>query len=709
MSVEHHPATGTFLLRTPSTAYAFRLAVDGLPAHLHWGRPLTLDQAAALPPPGHDYRSGFDGLGRPEEYVVEGGPRFGMAGLQVRFADGTRAVEPTFVGHAVDADGDGIALTLTYVDGHYPLALDLHYRVHAGCDVLERWATVRHTGGGEPFEVHRADSACWALPPRPDYRLSHTTGAWGGEWQLERVPVARAETTLTSRRGLTGHHANPWVMLDAGDATEEHGEVWSAALGWSGSWRITVDRSPFDALQILGGYGHDAVTWRLVGDGHPAERELRTPVFAAVHHDGGFGGTSRAWHDHVRRHVLPRPEEVRPVVYNSWEATGFAVNEEDQLRLAALAAPLGVELFVMDDGWFGRRLADNAGLGDWTPNPDRFPDGLTRLIEGVHRLGMRFGLWVEPEMVNPDSDLYRAHPDWVFHSPHRRRTELRQQLVLNFARADVAAWAHDWLDRLVSDHEIDFLKWDFNRPLTEAGWPAAGGHADRLWIAHVQAAYRVMDRLRADHPRLRIEACAGGGGRVDLGILRRTDEVWTSDNTDALDRLAIQHGFSQVYPAAVMAAWVTDSPNFLNGREVPLRFRFHVAMAGVLAIGGDLPDWSEPDLAEAARWTALYKRIRPTVQHGRQYRLLAPGGPGPSAVQYVADDGAHTVLFVYHPAPAFGRYTEPVRLRGLDPGARYRDEDTGSEYDGAALIVRGITPDLPPGDYASAVVTLTRC
>jgi alpha-galactosidase len=192
-----------------------------------------------------------------------------------------------------------------------------------------------------------------------------------------------------------------------------------------------------------------------------------------------------------------------------------------------------VELFVMDDGWFGARASDHAGLGDWTPNPDRFPGGLTPLIDEVHRLGMRFGLWVEPEMVNPDSDLYRAHPDWVLHSPHRTRTELRNQLVLNFARPDVAEWAHGWLDRLVSDHEIDFLKWDFNRPYTEAGWPDAGVHGDRLWIDHVHAVYQLMDRLRADHPRLRIESCAGGGGRVDLGILRRTDEVWTSDNTDA--------------------------------------------------------------------------------------------------------------------------------------------------------------------------------
>jgi alpha-galactosidase len=392
------------------------------------------------------------------------------------------------------------------------------------------------------------------------------------------------------------------------------------------------------------------------------------------------------------------------VLYNSWEATGFDISEANQKRLATIAAGLGVELFVVDDGWFGGRRADNAGLGDWYPSPVPFPDGLGPLVAHVHGLGMKFGIWVEPEMVNPDSDLYRAHPDWVLHQPGRRRTEFRNQLVLNFARPDVAAWAHKWLDRLVADHAVDFLKWDMNRSFTEAGWP---GHEDpdRLWIDHVRSVYAILDRLRADHPGLRIEACSGGGGRADLGMLARTDQVWTSDNTDAVDRLAIQHGFGQLYPAGAMAAWVTDSPNFLTARAIPLRFRFHVAMAGVLGIGGNLLSWTEAELAEAARLVAEYKAIRPTVQMGQQYRLRSADG-SIAGVQYVRGD--EVVVLVWGPGPRFGAGSGPVRLAALDPAARYRDERTGDTHSGARLLTHGIDLELPPGDHASQLLTFSK-
>jgi alpha-galactosidase len=311
-------------------------------------------------------------------------------------------------------------------------------------------------------------------------------------------------------------------------------------------------------------------------------------------------------------------------------------------------------------------------------------------------------------MVNPDSDLYRAHPDWVLHMRNRHRTELRHQLVLNFARPDVAEWAHGWLDELVGTNEIDFLKWDMNRPFTEAGWPDGGDDPDRLWLHYVDNVYAVLDRLRANHPRLRIQTCSGGGGRVDLGILRRTDEVWPSDNTDALDRLSIQYGYGQIYPAVTMAAWVTDVPNLQTGRTVPLRFRFHVAMAGALAIGGNIPQWTDDELAEATRLVAQYKRIRSVVQHGGLHRLRPPDSDGLSASQYVATDGSESVVFCWLPARHFGRAPATVRLRGLDPAARYRDEATGDVHHGAVLLGHGLRPLLPPGDHASAVVHLVR-
>jgi alpha-galactosidase len=695
-SVEFAAAQRLWLLTTPRSAYALCLADDDSPVHVYWGAPLSLAEATALPVSTPHLISSFETLPEPDELAVEAGPRFGPPSLAVRYADGTGAVEWSYLGY--DVEGNHLAVRLA--DRQYPLTVTLHYRVHEDSDVIERWTTVTNTGADERITLLRLDSGAWTAPALPDYRVSYVAGGWSNETQLHRGPVPVAETVFTSRRGITSHQANPWLMIDGGTAVEEYGEVWSAALAWSGSWRISLHRDPTNRVTWTGGFGHEGVTWHL----EPGE-SLETPVFAGLYTRDGFGGTSRAWHDHVHRHVLPHPDELRPVLYNSWEATQFDVDEPGQRQLAEIAAELGVELFVMDDGWFGARRTDEAGLGDWQPYPGAFPNGLRPLVDDVHKLGMRFGLWVEPEMVNPDSDLYRAHPDWVLHQANRRRTTLRNQLVLNFGRPDVAAWALDWLDRIVSDNEIDYLKWDCNRPFTEAGWPGHGD-ADRLWIDHTRGVYQIMERLRANHPGLRIESCSGGGGRVDLGVLRYTDEVWTSDNTDAVDRIAIQHGFSQVYPAQTMSAWVTDVPNPFTARSVPLRFRFHVAMAGVLGVGGSLPAWSADDRELATDLIALYKDIRPTVQLGRQYRLVF--GTPLTVVEYVASDGGQVVVFGWRVTEPFGHRPHPVRLAGLDPAARYEDERTGTVHTGATLHERGLDLALPPGDHVSTVIRLRR-
>ncbi|HET6502873.1 MAG TPA: alpha-galactosidase [Amycolatopsis sp.] len=696
-AITRDPVRRVWLLRTPSSSYGLTLTGEDAPLNLHWGPPRTLPQVVALAGPDRVSPNSFEGADDGwEELPVDGGTRYGPAALQVRFADGTRAIEWAFLGSEITEAENGSTLRLNFTDRHYPLKIALFYRVLEGSDVIERWVELENSGGQERIEILRADSAAWSVPTRPAYRLSHVVGRWGAEFQLRRTELASGETVLTSRRGITSHHTNPWVMLDAGDAGEEHGEVWGAAFTWSGSWRITVARDPVDKVIFTGGFGHEGVRWFL----EPGQK-LRTPVFAGLYSPAGFGAASRGWHDYALRRILPHPEEVRPVLYNSWEATGFEVSESGQVELATRAAAIGIELFVMDDGWFGRRTSDRAGLGDWQVNRDRFPDGLEPLVHEVHRLGMKFGLWVEPEMVNPDSDLYREHPDWVLRFRNRRRSELRNQLVLNFADPAVSDWAFGWLTDLVGDCRIDFLKWDMNRAFSEAGWPENTGDPDRLWIDHTRAVYRIMDRLRAEHPGLRIESCSGGGGRIDLGVLARTDQVWPSDNTDAFDRLLIQEGYSQLYPARAMTAWVTDNPHFVTGRRTRLEFRFHVAMTGVLGIGGDISSWSEHELAQARELIALYKDIRPVVQHGKLYRSPAAG-----SVQYVTD--ARTVVFVFAPTGHFGQSRPPVRVAGLDPEGSYRDEDTGVVHSGAVLLDRGLEISLPVGDYASAIVRLRR-
>lgn len=681
----------TWILSGPASSYALHLTAEDELLHLHWGPRIALADAEALAvSPLPDYRPFEAPLDGREEYPVEGGPRFTRPALSVR-TDERRGTEWSF--EAYDTEGD--ELRLRFRDGG--LTVTLHYRMRH--DVLERWVTLDNQDPA-PVELLRADSATWTLPDREDgWRLSQLHGRWAAESLLTQAPLTYGEKVIGSRRGHTGHQHLPWVALDT-DATEERGEVYGIALGWSGSWRIAVAQLPDARVQITGGAGYDdSGLLRLA-----AGESFTTPVFAGLWSDGGFGGASRAWHAYQRAYVIPGADEDRPVLFNSWEATNFDISEEQQGTLARRAAAMGVELFVVDDGWFGARTSDRAGLGDWAPNPDRFPNGLKPLGEYVHGLGMQFGIWVEPEMINPDSELYRAHPDWVQYQEGRKRTEFRNQLVLNLAREDVQEYLWGQLDTLLSSAPIDYVKWDFNRCFTDAGWPG-DPYPQRLWVDHVRGFYALLDRLREAHPGVAFESCSGGGGRIDLGVLSRTDQVWTSDNTDPLDRLAIQYGFSQIHPARVMAAWVTDSPNTqLNDRVSSLRFRFVSAMAGVLGVGGDLTEWTEEGLAEAGRWVALYKEIRPLVQRGELYRLRPPRG-GLSAVQYVHGD--ETVVLAWLQAQKYGEPVPALRLRGLDPTASYECPETGEVHRGAVLLHRGLRTGLR-GDLDATVIRLRR-
>ncbi|MGH3165188.1 MAG: alpha-galactosidase, partial [Trebonia sp.] len=595
--------------------------------------------------------------------------------------------------------------------------------------VMERWVRLRHCGDEGVIVVRQAYSANWCLPRDQGWRLRYLQGGHLVETQLTETALRPGKFVLESRRGITSHQANPWFALDRGElAAEEHGEVWSGALAWSGSWKLVTEVTPAGNLHVTGGYNEFDSPCELAPGA-----ELVLPVFAGLYGNQGMGGVSREWHAYQLRHVLAssgrtggspsfpalgRPGALggtgevapapRPVLYNSWEATYFDVDERSQTRLAELAAEMGVELFVVDDGWFTGRVSDRAGLGDWTTDPAKFPNGLDPLIERVEKLGMRFGLWVEPEMVNADSMLYRDHPDWVFHFPNRQRSEKRNQLVLNLGRPDVADWVHASIDRLVSEHSISFLKWDMNRHFSEPGWPEQAGHnPERAWIDHTRHLYEILDRLRADHPGLEIESCSGGGGRVDLGILSRAEQVWPSDNTDASDRISIQDGFTHAYAPMTMMCWVTDSPNPITGRRLPLSYRFHVAMAGSLGIGGDLLTWPEEERAEAADLVAAYKAIRPLVQYGRLYRLASFRQGPVTASQYLAGDGAElAVLAWWRPRP-FGVWTSRLRLAALDPAARYRDAATGVVYGGGLLMHSGLP--LPSGlDYGSMLTHLIR-
>lgn len=635
-----------------------------------------------------------------EAYPPRGGARYAEPCLRVEYPDGVRDLRLGYRAYRIE----GETLVVTLADPVYPLSVDVSWEAVTECDLFLQRASVRNEGSSD-VSVEQVLSGVLYARRGPSYRLTHLAGRWAGETQLQRTMLSEAKTTIESRRGFTSHTMNPFFALDPeGSSDETHGEVYFGALAWSGNWKIAIERDDFGLTRASAGLNDYEFSMSLGGS-----ESFTTPAFAYGFTDRGFGQMSRNLHAYQRKY-LASPEASgnrRKILYNSWEATNFAVDEAGQKRLADIAASLGVELFVMDDGWFGKRNDDRAGLGDWQVNKEKFPNGLDGLIAYVKSRGMDFGLWVEPEMVNPDSDLYRAHPDWVYHVPGRPLLEQRNQLVLNLARPDVRQFVFETLDGLLSAHGISFIKWDLNRNISELGW--LPGYRGDLVVDHIRAVYDIVARLRERYPDVLFQSCSGGGGRVDLGILAHFDQIWPSDNTDAFDRLLIQEGFSFAYGAHLMESWVTAERNWLTGRSIPLEFRFHVSMAGTLGIGEDLAKWDEAERAQVRACLALYKDIRDTVQNGDLYRLLSPREAAVSATEYVSASRDRAVLFAYAFKGHFGHAPYPFLLAGLDPVARYAASGPGIDItmSGAAFMTRGISLNLR-GDYASVVVVLKR-
>lgn len=640
-----------------------------------------------------------DGPGLRFEYPAWGSLYYREPCLKATFADGVRDTRLVYREHRIE-EGEVPELVVVLQDPHYPLSVSLHYRLFEEQDLVERYAIVTNEGT-ERITLEEVLSAVWHVPRGSDYRLTHLAGQFAGETHVYQEGVSPGKKVFESRRGITSHHANPFFALDRGNASEDAGEVWFGALGWSGNWKITADHDAHGYLQVSGGINDFDFSWNLEGG-----EEFTTPSFVGGFTREGFGGASRNLHRYALDHLLPS-KGLRPVLYNSWEATYFDVTEQGQGELAEKAAALGVELFVVDDGWFGERHDDERALGDWWVNREKFPNGLTPLIQKVQSLGMSFGLWVEPEMVNENSDLYREHPDWVYRFPNRELTESRNQLVLNLAKDEVRDHLLGVLDDLLTDHDISFIKWDMNRPLSEPGWPDASPERQReVWVRHVWGVYGILRRLRERHPDVTFETCSGGGGRIDLGMFRFTDQAWVSDNTDPYDRLRIQEGFSMVYPARTMMCWVSDSGKWIKGRESSITYRFHSAMMGSLGIGGNLTEWSDEDLEESRGLVEKSKEVREVVQGGDQYRLLSPRKGDTTAVQYVSRDRAKSVLFVLRSAHQFPDPVPTIFLRGLKPETLYHTTAEDEPVSGEALMLRGIKVQLNE-ELSSELIEIT--
>ncbi len=669
-----------WVLETRTMGYALGLNRDGLLAHCYWGP--RLHGAADYPaPPTSAGWASFNGPAQltPEEYPGYEGMKYSEPCLMITFADGVRGSVLRFVAAELH-EGERPELHIQLRDTAYPLRITLHYRVYGEYDLIARWVTASNEGD-TPINIERIWSAQWHVPLGPTYQLSYLAGRWFEEFQLRRVQLREGVKLLESRRITTSHQHSPWFALDQGHASEESGAVWFGTLAWSGNWQIAAEATIFGATRVGIGLNDWDFTWRLE-PGSP----FTTPVSYAGFSCEGFGGASRRFHDFIRDSVVPHGHTPHKVLYNSWEATEFAVDEESQAHLATLAAEMGIELFVVDDGWFHGRNHDRAGLGDWWPDEQKFPHGLAPLIARVRALGMDFGLWIEPEMVNPDSDLYRAHPDWVIHFPTRARTEGRNQLILNLGRPDVQDYLIAKLDWLLANHTISFIKWDMNRNVSEPGWPGAPGDQRELWVRYVMGVYRVWGTLRERHPEVIFQSCSGGGGRADLGILRLADQIWVSDYTEPAGRLTIQEGFSQLFPASTMESWVTD----MGPAWLPLSFRFHVSMAGVLGIGGHLERWGAERRAEAAGLIAQYKAIRHIVQDGDQYRLASPQAHPYAALQYMSKDRAEGLLLVLRTHMPGSAVLPLIYLRGLDPTAQYELEGVAGSRSGQSWMCAGL-------------------
>lgn len=683
-----------FVLETENTHYVFGIDQAGYNRHLHWGA--KCDPADYAFTEIGDENSNHSML---DEYRQEltpfGSTVYRTCDLKAQFADGCREVALRYTGYQVEGD----TLSVAFADAYYPLQVRLGYRVYPGLDIIKRWVEVENTGSA-PISFERLFSAGFSLPGIDPYTFENTNGAWGGEFLPSRTVLDGGNLVYESHRGASNHNQSPYFIAHRG-ATETRGAVYFGSLAYSGNFKVIAGRDLYGITRVSLGMNDFDFSHTL----EPGACLETPPVYCG--RTEGLGEMSRQMNRFCLEHLLPSRfrAEPLPVLYNSWEATEFNVNVADQTRLAEIAAGTGVELFVMDDGWFGARNNDRAGLGDWFVNPAKFPHGLDELIGNVNALGMDFGLWVEPEMVNPDSDLYRAHPDWAYHFPHRHADELRHQLVLNMTRSDVQAYILDCLDRLLTDHNIRYIKWDMNRPFSQVG---AENLADPKMYSylHTMAVYRIVDELKRRHPEVQFESCASGGGRCDLGALSHFDQVWTSDNTDGIDRMTIQKGYSMLHPIKTMRAWVTDIAGI--NKPCSLDFRFHIAMQGALGLGGNLQKYSAEELEICRRNVALYKEIRPLVQFGDLYRILDADRDEVLCNQYVSRDKMQAVLFLSARGTRFFKKKMNLRFAGLAPDKVYTFTLDGVAYKkgGAFLMEVGLPVYVRGADY-NQIVRLT--
>ncbi|MEU7905842.1 alpha-galactosidase [Actinoplanes sp. NPDC049118] len=631
----------------------------------------------------------------PLEYASDGSRHIHHTEMRIDRGNGSSGARWSALSDAVRTDGNTTELVVTFTDESGTLRLVQHVRVRADHDVIERWIEITNLGPST-VRLDRVFSGGWTVPSQDGVHVRYLAGGWGQEFREQNLELRSGSFTMGSKQGVTGHLFAPAVAV--APILPGAPGAWGVQLAWSGSWRAVVETGPYgDHARVSMGVDDESVRVTL----HPG-RTLTTPATLGVHSPEGFAGVARAWHRY-QREALNRSTDAyhHPVVYNSWFATGFDVEAGHQLELAEVAADLGAEVFVLDDGWFTGRKDDTAGLGDWRVDEQKFPGGLEAFADALVSRGLRFGIWIEPEMVNPDSDLFREHPDWVYRASDRTPVLSRNQLVLDLGRPEVLAWVADTLRSLLGRYPITYVKWDMNRPITDGGRP--GDPRGGEWaLQHTNGFYEMLRLLRAEFPHVTVEVCAGGGGRVDAAVLALSDVVWPTDEVGARDLLEIQHGFLQAFPAYIMNSLVSGQPGMRRRGPASLGYGFVVAMSGVLGIGADVLTWNPQERAEARRLIALYRELRPLLQFGD---VTAHGTPAqqPYAREYSGGSaaGGRVCVLVWDTAgqrpstrsdSAVNHISRRWRVfpQRLRPELTYAVRDTGVVAAGAVLSTQGV-------------------
>lgn len=673
-------------------------------------------------------------IGRPEQYAEEiliaedyntcdglaypsaGGRFVGEPALQVKYADGTHNTELYFTGVSTQERQGCRVTTLSLKDYVTELSVNLVFEAYPAEDII-----VTHTeilnGGKQAVELlNYASSSLYVQAD--DYLLTHFWGAWAAEMQTEHELLGHDVKVIESRRGTQTTQANnPSFLLSLGtrEFSETAGEVIAGALAWSGNFRLSFERDSGGRLNILTGISPFASAYPLA-----AGATFTTPDMIYTWSGEGAGKASRNLHRWARKYSIYGGGQVNPTLLNSWEGAYFSFTTETLLRMMDDAAGMGLEMFVLDDGWFGNKFprnGDKSGLGDWEVNTAKLPEGIDYLASYAHSKGLKFGIWIEPEMVNPRSELAQKHPEWVVQSPGREIYQGRNQWVLDLSNPAVEDFVFGIFDRTMQlAPGIDYIKWDCNRVIQSFGSTYLGSRQDRFFIEYTQGLYNVMRRIREKYPRVLIQCCSSGGGRIDYGSLRYCNEVWASDNTDARSRAFIQYGTSLIYPACVMGSHVSAVPNHQTGNTTPLKFRFDMACAGRLGMELQPKNLSADDRALADRCIRSYKQYRDLVFHGDLYRLGSPYDSNSYGLMYVSEDKSRAVVFTYcldYESRNVGG--KAFRLQGLDPSRTYRvsEQNTdkscwwgnGKSFTGDFLMGGAFNPRLRR-IYSSAVFVL---